>query len=126
MSRFGEFAKRAEKYNTWQEKLEIPLTVFSCIEELNDIVYYRHLLWKSKIEWTKLTDKYKKSLFKEINEKEIKEQCTVYDKYCNQLERALDPNAIQEELRQHVDDYKGAMPIVQALKNKNLQPEHWD
>lgn len=99
MKRFGEYTKRAEKYNTWQEKLEIPSTGFTCIEELNDIVYYRHLLWKSKIEWTKLTDKYKKSLFKEINEKEIKEQCTIYDKYCNQLERALDANAIQEELR---------------------------
>jgi protein subunit release factor A len=112
VSRFQEIQNRGAKFNIWQEKLEIQSTPFNQIEELQEIVEKRHLLWKSRIEWKKLTDGYKKSLFKQINEKEIKDKCTIYDKYCNQLERALEPNAIAEELRAAVEDYKGAMPIV--------------
>ena len=68
---FQEQHSRGEKYNAWQAKLEIPLTVFTCIEELNEIVNIRHLLWSSNIDWKKLANQYKISLFKEIKEKEI-------------------------------------------------------
>lgn len=83
MARFEEIQTRGEKYNQWQEKLEISSTPFTQIDELYEVTYYRHLLWKARVEWKKLADTYKTSLFKEINEKEIKEKCTVYDKYCN-------------------------------------------
>lgn len=79
--------------------MEIPLTVFTQIEELYELVHYRRLLWKSKIEWKKLTDGYKQQLFKDINDKEIAANCDTYAKYCGQLERSLDPNEIQVQLK---------------------------
>jgi len=41
------------------------------------------------------------------------------------LEKNLDPNPIQEKLMGLVETFKEAMPIVKALRNEKLQPEHW-
>jgi hypothetical protein len=37
----------------------------------------------------------------------------------------LESNPIQEDLKILVETFKGAMPIVSALRNKNLTTEHW-
>lgn len=110
----------------WQEKLEIPIIPFTIVEELNEIVHYRKLLWKSKIDWKTLTDQYKVQLFKDIDDKAISKKCDEYFKYCGQLERTLDWNEIQVELKQAVENYKGAMPVVLALKNEHLMTNHWE
>ena len=34
-------------------------------------------------------------------------------------------NPIQEKLKELVDTFKGAMPIVTALRNENLKEHHW-
>ncbi len=60
-----------------------------------------------------------------INDKEISKECDKYSKISGQLERALEPNEIQVELKQLVENYKDAMPIVSALRNQNLKEDHW-
>lgn len=37
----------------------------------------------------------------------------------------MEPNEIQVELKQLVESYKDAMPIVSALRNQNLKEDHW-
>lgn len=82
-------------------------------------------MWRSITEWKELTHKYQNKLFKETDDKEISKQCDKYSKISGQLERQLESNPIQEDLKTLVDTFKGAMPIVSALRNKNLTPEHW-
>lgn len=41
------------------------------------------------------------------------------------LEKNLEDNPIQRELKELVDTFKGAMPIVVALRNENLKEPHW-
>lgn len=41
------------------------------------------------------------------------------------LEKNLDPNVIQEQLKSKVETFKEAMPIVIALRNDKLQESHW-
>jgi dynein heavy chain len=38
----------------------------------------------------------------------------------------LDPNPIQERLKNLVVTFKDAMPIVTALRNNYLEENHWD
>jgi hypothetical protein len=38
----------------------------------------------------------------------------------------LPPNPIQDELKDLVETFKGAMPIVKALRNPVLNEEHMD
>ena len=39
--------------------------------------------------------------------------------------RTLEENPIQQKLKELVDTFKGAMPIVVALRNDNLKEHHW-
>jgi len=41
------------------------------------------------------------------------------------LEKNLEDNPIQRKLKELVDTFKGAMPIVVALRNDALQEHHW-
>lgn len=69
------------------------------VEELHEIIHFRKLLWKSTIDWKHLTESYNKQLFKEIDDKAISKKCDEFSKYCNQLERSLDWNEIQVQLK---------------------------
>jgi hypothetical protein len=40
------------------------------------------------------------------------------------LEKNLDPNKIQETLKEMVKKFKEAMPIVKALSNDKMQEKH--
>jgi hypothetical protein len=41
------------------------------------------------------------------------------------VEKNLPPNPIAQRLKQMVDTFKAAMPVVTALRNDNLKLEHW-
>lgn len=41
------------------------------------------------------------------------------------LEKNLEDNPIQKKLKDLVDTFRGAMPIVVALRNDNLKESHW-
>lgn len=123
--KYNELSQRAEKFNRWQVSLETGVTQFGVVQDCYDQLYYRKLLWNSRFEWKTLTEKYKQSLFSNVNDKEISKECDKYSKISGQLERALEPNEIQVELKQLVDNYKDAMPIVSALRNQNLKEDHW-
>lgn len=123
--KYNELSQRAEKFNRWQVSLETGVTQFGIVQDCYDQLYYRKLLWNSRFEWKTLTEKYKQSLFSNVNDKEITKECDKYSKISGQLERALEPNEIQVELKQLVDNYKDAMPIVSALRNQFLKEDHW-
>lgn len=48
-----------------------------------------------------------------------------YSKIVKRLEGALEPNPIQEKLKDYVGTFEVAMPIVTALRNPDLTPSHW-
>ena len=123
--KYVELQTRSEKYNIWQEKLETSQTQFQNVQDLYDQLYYRRLLWRSKDEWQKLKAGYENTPFGEINDKEISKQCDKYGKISGQLERQLESNPIQENLKELVEEFRGAMPIVSALRNKDLKADHW-
>lgn len=41
------------------------------------------------------------------------------------MEKNLPPNPISHKLKQMVDTFKSAMPVVTSMRNENLKPEHW-
>ena len=65
-------------------------------------------------------------LFAEINAEEISKKADHYQKIANRIIKILPPNPIQDQLKDLVETFKGAMPIVKALRNPQLKPEHWD
>lgn len=79
-------------------------------------------MWHSLDEWQVLKEEYEKTLFVNIDDEAIAKQADHYAKIANRLDKSLPPNPIQQQLSELVNTFKGAMPIVSALRNKNLQP----
>jgi len=64
--------------------------------------------------------------FGQIDAPQIQKISTDYAKICKRLEGALDANAIQQKLKENVDKFELAMPVVMALRNPDLKEHHWD
>ena len=99
--------------------------MFDDIDNLREEVTNRHLMWHSLDEWQVLKEEYQKTLFVNIDDEAIAKQADHYAKIANRLEKSLPPNPIQMQLSELVNTFKGAMPIVSALRNKNLTAAHW-
>lgn len=82
-------------------------------------------MWRSLKEWEEFTEKWKKTQFNAINAKDIASKADNYAKICLRLEKNLEENPIQMKLKELVDTFKGAMPIVVAFRNENLKEQHW-
>ena len=82
-------------------------------------------MWRSLKEWEELKEKWEKTQFSAIQAKDIAQKADQYAKICMRLEKNLEPNPIQAKLKELVDTFKGAMPIVVALRNENLKEHHW-
>lgn len=125
-ARYEELEATAQKYNAWQEVLDTPPTNFTDLENCREELFNRHLMWHSLDEWEQLTEAWVKTKFNEIDAPKIEEQSEKYDKIAKRLEKSLEANPIQARLKDLVDTFKGAMPIVTALRNKQLEEDHWN
>ena len=94
MAVFKKLEETGVKYNEWQEHLNTPTTNFDNIDDLREEVTSRHLLWHSLSEWQGLKDVYEKTLFVEINDKDIAEKADYYAKIANRLDKSLPSNPI--------------------------------
>lgn len=124
-ARFKELETRSLKYNQWQEVLQTAPTVFDELDQLREDITLRCLMWRSLKEWQELQEQWIKTQFNSIQAKEIAAQADKFSKICVRLEKNLEENPIQKNLKELVDTFKGAMPIVVALRNDNLKESHW-
>jgi dynein heavy chain, axonemal len=124
-ARFKDMEKLATKYNQYQEVLQTNPTVFEELDTLREDLNLRCVMWRSLKEWEELQEIWIKTQFNNIQAKEISGKADYYAKICLRLEKNLEDNPIQRKLKDMVDTFKGAMPIVVALRNEALQEHHW-
>ncbi len=48
---FKGLEETSTKYNSWQETLNVPPTIFNNLDELKSELFNRHQLWHSYEEW---------------------------------------------------------------------------
>ncbi len=72
-----------------------------------------------------MNEQWYKTRFTVVDAKDIAAKADKYAKNCLRIEKNLDPNPIAERLKGLVSTFKEAMPIVTALRNDKLSPEHW-
>lgn len=124
-ARFKELESRSMKYNQWQEVLQTQPTIFDELDILREDLSLRCIMWRSLKEWEELQEIWIKTQFNNIQAKEIATKADYFAKICMRLEKNLEDNPIQKKLKELVDTFKGAMPIVVALRNDNLKEHHW-
>jgi dynein heavy chain len=66
------------------------------------------------------------SQFSSVDAIEITKSCEKYAKISTRVSKTLPENYIQMKLQESVETFTGAMPIVTALRNPNLNESHWE
>ena len=122
---FKELEERSQTYNSWQQTLETPCTVFDNLEELREDLLNRCLMWRSLRDWQAYTADKLESSFVGIKADMVKEEAAKYAKIVSRLEKSVPDNPILRKLKELVDTFRGAMPIVTALRRAELKPSHW-
>jgi dynein heavy chain len=120
MDLFKQYEETSERYNDWQVKLYVPQTNFDNLDELRVQLTNRHLMWHSLADWNSMQADWMDTQFGQIDADNIKKTAEKYSKICKRLEGAIDPNPIQMKLKNLVEQFEQAMPIVMALRNPDL------
>lgn len=103
------------------------ITAFDYVEEARINMTYRARLWRALSEWKQLIESWKSSPFEYIEVSEITQKADIYTKTVIQCERNLPQGSTAvAKLKSLVFDFRETMPIVEALGNKLLKPEHWE
>lgn len=124
-AKFKQLETLSMKYNQWQEVLQTAPTIFDELDVLREDLSLRCQMWRSLRDWEEKQETWIKTQFNSINAKDIAQQADYYAKICLRLEKNNLENPIQRKLKELVDTFKGAMPIVVALRNDNLKEHHW-
>ena len=126
MDLFKQYDTTSERYNDWQVKLFVPQTNFDNLDNLRTQLVNRHLMWHSLADWNIMQADWMETQFGQIDAPFIQKVSTDYAKICKRLEGALEANPIQAKLKENVDKFELAMPVVMALRNPDLKDHHWD
>jgi dynein heavy chain len=82
-------------------------------------------MWRSLRDWKIYTDKQLATAFIAVDAPSVKIEAEKYAKIVNRLEKTLEDNPIQRSLKEQVETFRGAMPIVTALRRTELKSQHW-
>jgi len=77
-------------------------------------------------EWDTYLKDWVRTPFNKVAADQITKQCEKYAKISTRVGKILPTNYIQMKLEESVQTFTGAMPIVNALRNPNLNADHWD
>jgi dynein heavy chain len=124
-ARFKELETRSTTYNKWQEVLETQPTVFENLDGTREEMSLRCLMWRSLNEWGDMCESWYKQPLNIIDSADIAHKAELYYKRCMRLEKSLDANPIQGKLKDLVETFREAMPIVKAFRNDKLTEVHW-
>ena len=106
--------------------LEVQPTVFEFLDEARQDITLRVLMWRSLKQWNEMNEQWINQQFSSIDPAAIGKEADKYFAISMRLEKNLDPNPIQENLKAAVEKFREAMPIVAALGNDKLQDKHRD
>mgnify|MGYP001297544566 FL=1 len=114
----------SKEYNVWEQTLGMNLSSFENVKVLKQEVELKLLMWKSLKEWQDMTIDWMTCKFQQINAEQIKNQAIAYENIVKKCAKRIQPNPILDELKFLVHEFKESVPVVIALRNPRLTPDH--
>jgi dynein heavy chain len=121
LARLNEVKTAAADYNKYQRAMNLPITRFEDVEELNKEVTLKNLLWDTKVRWAALTSRWSDMPFAAVDPAAMTEELREYQIAANKCAKGLPGNVVAVELKASVGDYTALLPVVTDLKNPALK-----
>ncbi|OQR87427.1 dynein heavy chain [Achlya hypogyna] len=113
------------KYIGFQKALGLPQSSFDDLEVLRADVEVKKLAWTTVQSWATAADVWRDTLLTSVGVAEMEEAVAAYFKTAVTCERGLPANAVVRQLKEAVEAFKDALPIVADLRCAHLKERHW-
>ncbi|KDO23904.1 hypothetical protein SPRG_20887 [Saprolegnia parasitica CBS 223.65] len=123
--RLQELEAIGVKYIEFQTVLGLAQSSFQDIDELRVDLEVKKLLWTTVQAWAAASETCRDTLLSDVDVAEVDERVNCFYKTTLVCERGLPGNAVVRQLRETVEAFKDALPIVADLRCLHLRPRHW-
>ncbi|EQC31947.1 hypothetical protein SDRG_10462 [Saprolegnia diclina VS20] len=123
--RLQESESIGAKYIEFQKVLGLAQSSFQDLDELRADLEVKKLLWTTVQAWAAASEAWRDTLLSDVNVPDVDERVNSFYKTTLACERGLPGNAVVRQLRETVESFKDALPIVADLRCLHLRPRHW-
>eukprot|EP00667_Euglena_gracilis_P000018 EG_transcript_18 len=113
-----------QEFAQYQELFGLPVTRLDELGEAARDVQDKLRLWTALRDWKVLTAEWRMMRLQAIDPEQMSQQVLQYNKTVTQLTRTLTANPVVPLLRVRVEEFKLLVPVLQCLRNPNLQKHH--
>ncbi|MEW5314024.1 MAG: hypothetical protein WDW38_005552 [Sanguina aurantia] len=118
-------ARESARINKYQALFKVQESqsdeLFNTAEEIT----LKLSLWQGMAEFEGLVEAWTDTQFDGLDTAHMEESLARFHKAVFKMERGLPPNKLVPRLRSAVDEYRGLLPVVVALRNRALKERHW-
>ncbi|XP_044766447.1 dynein axonemal heavy chain 6 [Coccinella septempunctata] len=123
--RLTKCMNKASEYKSYQKQFRMEVTRFDMLDEVQNDVKLRLLLWESVDSWAKTIEEWYHCDFNTLNVEDMNAFIAKNVKSVNQLEKGLPKNLIVPKLKDDVELMKDKMSVITYLRNPALRQRHW-
>ncbi|KAK9882562.1 hypothetical protein WA026_022190 [Henosepilachna vigintioctopunctata] len=123
--RLNKCQNKAAEFKSYQKQFRMEVTRFDMLDEVQNDVKLRMLLWESVDTWAKTMDEWYHCEFNTLNVEDMNGFIAKNVKNVNQLEKGIPKNLIVPKLKDDVELMKDKMSVITYLRNPALRPRHW-
>ncbi|CAF3406660.1 unnamed protein product [Rotaria socialis] len=135
--RFNQISKQSTKKRVLgdyqmtnkMQRYNVTASIQTVHSEINDIeqdINLRKLLWESQQKWTKLYREWTNTVLEAIDIDLLQRDVNKFTQNIYMLEKALPSNNIIPSLKERIVEFKAAMPVILALRNSHMKQRHFD
>jgi len=124
----NKLVERQEKvklYKSYQRFFRVEMTNFDILNDANDAVELRILLWDCLDEWEKTMSVWEEDNFHNLNVDQLNTFLSLNLKYEMQFKKGLPSCELIDNIAKKVESFKQKMSIITMLRNPDLKNHHW-
>ena len=121
-----ELATQAYQYQKYQAALELEVTAFDELTEVQADLNVKQQMWRALGGWGMITQNWCESPLEQLDIDDMEKEIAGYFRTASVCKRKLVGNPVADLLKKTVGDFKSTLPIVSCLRAPGLKTRHWD
>ena len=121
-----ELATQAYQYQKYQAVLELEVTPFDELAEVQADLSIKQQMWRALGGWGMVTQNWCESPLEKLEVAEMEKEIAWYFRTASICKRKLVGNPVADLLKTTVGDFKTTLPIVNCLRAPGLKARHWE
>eukprot|EP01012_Entosiphon_sulcatum_P041182 TRINITY_DN5499_c0_g1_i1.p1 TRINITY_DN5499_c0_g1~~TRINITY_DN5499_c0_g1_i1.p1 ORF type:complete len:4402 (-),score=749.29 TRINITY_DN5499_c0_g1_i1:60-13265(-) len=121
-----DIQRKLDFYNVYQVMFDLPKLELHELWHERERIGAIHQLWVAMGEWTGLSKGWLSAPVRSIDAESVDHQVTTFTKLTTKLAKILSGSVVLSSLKVKIEDITAALPLIQALRNPELRPVHWE